>query len=78
MQFLKLVCLLSILQYTRLAAANFSSVFLKVALQLRFVISALSRDPGLFPVYVPCLLEFALPTAFKSIHGELDTEWGEM
>lgn len=46
-----------ILQQTRPAADTLSFVFLMVALQLKFVVSFLSIDPGLLSAHAFCLLE---------------------
>lgn len=48
-----------ILQHTRPAADTLSFVFLMVALQLKFVVSFLSIDPGLLSAHAFCLLELA-------------------
>ena len=53
---LKMVCPLTILQHTSLAAGNLCFVFQKVALQLKIVVSPLLDDLGLIPVCTPCLL----------------------
>ena len=49
---LKLVCLLSVLQYSKPADDTLFSVFFKLALQVEFVLFQLPADPGLHSVYV--------------------------
>ena len=56
-QILKLVCLLSTLQDTRLAVVNLVFVFLKVKLELKIVVFPLPADIGLFSMCTPCLPE---------------------
>lgn len=68
---LKLICLLLILQSTRPPADRFCSVFLKVALQLKFVVSSLPAHHGLSSACAPYLSELALPALLMSLHKEL-------
>lgn len=55
----KLIGLLLILQHTISVAGSFSFVFLKVILQLKFVVSPLPANSGLFSVCAPFLPELA-------------------
>lgn len=45
-----------------------SFVFLKVALQLKFVVSPLFTDPGLFSMWAPFLPEFTFAARLYMIH----------
>lgn len=72
---LKLGCLLSIFQYTRLAAGNLSFLSQKVALQLKVVVFRWLPESGLFPVCVPCLLQLTLTAALQGQRAD-GTVWG--
>lgn len=48
----------------------------KVALQLKFVVSSLPTDTGLFSEHTPCLPELALTSVLGNMHKELAAEWG--
>lgn len=70
-QILKLVCLLSTLQDTRLAVVNLVFVFLKVKLELKIVVFPLPADIGLFSVHTPCLPDLT----FSATLGACITSW---
>lgn len=59
-----------------LATRNFSSVFQKVAIQLRFVISPLPTDLVLCSVGTPYLPELVLTSTLRSTYMELTAKWG--
>ena len=67
----------SVLQLTW-PAAEISLVFLKVALVLKFVVSFLPIDPGLFSAHTPCLPELATAAAFRKVNKERAAEWEEV
>lgn len=50
----------------------------KVVIQLKFIVSPLPKDPGLFSELTACLPEFVFTVSLENTPQELATEWWEV